>query len=239
MIPGDAVKFETTVAEMIQRTHNVRSFRFPRPPSFSYKPGQFMLVTVRSGQERMRKPFSISSSPTEAEFIEFTKKLTDHPFSTALMNAKIGDWASIDGPYGNFTFEGEFEEVSMLSGGVGITPLRSICKYCTDTSSRARITLLYGNRTEEDIVFQKELEEMQAQNKNLRVVFTVDEAGPGWSGKTGIIDEAMIQDEVPNYLKNVFYVCGPPAMVVAILEVLGKMGISRRQVKVESFQGYG
>jgi ferredoxin-NADP reductase len=66
----------------------------------------------------------------------------------------------------------------MLSGGVGITPLRSICKYCTDTFSKAKITLLYGNRAEEDI-FQRELEEMQKQNKNLRVVLTVDEAGPG------------------------------------------------------------
>ena len=235
---GDAVKFETRVTEVIQRTHNVKSFRFRRPSSFSYKPGQFMLVTVKSGQQLLKKPFSLSSSPTEPEFLEFTKKLTDHPFSLALMNTKIGDWASLDGPYGSFTFEGEFEDVGMLSGGVGITPLRSICKYCTDTFSRAKITLLYGNRTEEDIVFHKELEDMQRQNKNLRVVFTVDEAKPGWSGKTGVIDEDMIKDEMPNYSKTVFYVCGPPAMVVAILELLGKIRISRRQVKVESFQGY-
>jgi ferredoxin-NADP reductase len=238
MMLGDAVKFETRVAEVIPRTRNVKSFRFPRPPSFSYRPGQFMFVTVKSGQELLKKPFSISSSPTEPEFIEFTKKLTDHPFSMVLMNTKVGDWASLDGPYGSFTFEGEFEDVGMLSGGVGITPLRSICKYCTDTFSRTKITLLYGNRTEEDIVFQKELEEMQSQNKNLRVVFTVDEARLGWSGKTGVIDEAMIKDEVPNYSKTVFYVCGPPAMVVAILELLEKMRISRAQVKVESFQGY-
>jgi ferredoxin-NADP reductase len=238
MMLGDAVKFETRVAEVILRTRNVKSFRFPRPSLFSYKPGQFMFVTVGRGQELLKKPFSISSSPTEAEFVEFTKKLTDHPFSTVLMNTKVGDWASLDGPYGNFTFEGEFEEVGMLSGGVGITPLRSICKYCTDTFSRARITLLYGNRAEEDIVFHEELEEMQRQNKNLRVVFTVDEARPGWTGKTGIINEAMVRDAVPNFSKTVFYVCGPPAMVLAILELLGKMGVSRAQVKVESFQGY-
>ena len=235
---GDAVKFETSFAEVIQRTHNVKSFRFPRPPSFSYKAGQFMFVAVKGGQELLKKPFSISSSPTEPEFIEFTKKLTDHPFSIALMNTKVGEWASLDGPYGSFTFEGEFEDVGMLSGGVGITPLRSICKYCTDTFSKAKITLIYGNRTEEDIVFHKELQEMQRQNKNLKVVFTVDDARPGWNGKIGVIDEAMIKNEMPNYLKTVFYVCGPPAMVVAILELLGKLGIPRSQVKVESFQGY-
>jgi ferredoxin-NADP reductase len=237
-MPGDAVKFETRVAEIIRRTDNVKSFRFARPPSFTYKPGQFIFVTVRSGQELMKKPLSLSSSPTETEFIEFTKKFTDHPFSKALMTLKVDDWASVDGPYGNFTFEGEFEEVSMLSGGVGITPLRSMCKYCADTVSKAKITLLYGNRTEEDIVFKKELEEMQRKNKNFRVVFTVDNARPGWKGKTGTIDEAMIKNEVPNYPKAVFYVCGPPAMVVAILDLLRKIGISKGQMKVESFQGY-
>jgi ferredoxin-NADP reductase len=75
------MKFETRVMDIIQRTYNVKSFRFLRPVSFDYKPGQYMFITIKSGQEQMKKPFSISSSPTEEEFIEFTKKLTDHPFS--------------------------------------------------------------------------------------------------------------------------------------------------------------
>lgn len=232
------MKFDTRVVDIVQRTHNVKSFRFPRPSSFSYKPGQYMFVTVKGGGGQMKKPFSISSSPTEAAVIEFTKKLTDHQFSAALMALKVGDWAGVDGPYGNFTFEGEFEEVCMISGGVGITPLRSMCKYCTDTMSKAKITLLYGNRTEEDIVFHEEFEEMQRQNRNLRVVFTVDEASPDWKGKTGMIDEAMIRNEVSHFLKTVFYVCGPLAMVAAIERLLGNMEIPGKQVKTENFQGY-
>lgn len=232
------MKFETRVMDLIQRTYNVKSFRFPRPVSFDYKPGQYMFITIKSGQEQMKKPFSISSSPTEEGFIEFTKKLTDHPFSSALATMKVGDWAAGDGPYGNFTFTGEFDKVAMLSGGVGITPMRSICKYCTDTRSKAKITLLYGNRTEKGIVFQEEFEEMQKLNKNLKVVFTVDEASEQWTGRTGGIDAEMIKKEIPDYLKTVFYTCGPPAMVETIERLLRTMRIPEKQIKTESFQGY-
>lgn len=232
------MKFETRVMDIIQRTYNVKSFRFLRPVSFDYKPGQYVFITIKSGQEQMKKPFSISSSPTEEEFIEFTKKLTDHPFSIALATLKAGDWAAVDGPYGNFTFTGEFGKVAMLSGGVGITPLRSICKYCTDTRSKAKVTLLYGNRTEKDVVFQKEFEEMQKFNKNLKVVFTVDEASEQWAGRTGRIDAEMIRKEIPDYLKTVFYTCGPPAMVEAIEKLLRAIRISEERIKTESFQGY-
>jgi len=233
-----AMRFETEVIDIIQRTHNVKSFRFPRPASFTYKPGQYMFITIKKGPDQLRKPFSISSSPTEEGFIEFTKKFTDHPFSMTLKDMKVGDWAAIDGPYGNFTFEGEFDRVGLTSGGVGITPLRSICKYCADTMSKAKITLLYGNRTEEDIIFRKEFEEMLKLYKNLKVVFTVDEPNARWTGRVGVIDAGMIKDEIPDYLKTVFYLCGPPGMVEALRKLLGNMGIQGDQIKTENFQGY-
>jgi ferredoxin-NADP reductase len=232
------VRFDTEVIGVVPRTHNVKSFRFLRPSTFIYKPGQFMFVILKKGSEQMKKPFSISSSPSEGGFIEFTKKLTGHPFSMALEAMRVGDLAAIDGPYGNFTFEGEPDKVGMMSGGVGITPLRSICRYCTDMQSKARITLLYGNRTEREIVFREELEEMQRLNENLKIVFTVDEASESWTGRTGMIDADMIKNDVRDYLKTTFYICGPPAMVEAMRKLLSSMQIPERQTKIESFQGY-
>lgn len=64
-----------------------------------------MFITIRSGKEELKKHFAISSSPTERDFIEFTKKLTGHRFSDALNALKVGDWARIDATYGGFTFE--------------------------------------------------------------------------------------------------------------------------------------
>ena len=232
------MKFETSVSDIIQRTHNVKSFRFPRPKDLQYKAGQFMFVKIKSGDEEMRKHFTISSSPTEKDHIEFSKKLTGSEFSNALEALEIGDWAMIDAPYGRFTFEGEYEKIGMLSGGIGITPLRSICKYCTDMQLDTEIALLYGNMTERDIVFRKELREMQKRNRNLKVVFTLDQPSEDWTGYTGYITVQMIKKEVPDYMERVFYICGPPGMIRAMENLLRDLNLPKAQIMREIFSGY-
>jgi len=232
------MKFETNVRDIISRTYNVKSFRFPRPPSLNYKAGQFMFVTIKSGENEMKKYFTISSSPTEKDFIEFTKKLTGSEFSKALDALSVDDWARIDAPYGVFTFEGEFEKIGMLSGGIGITPLRSICKYCTDMQLETEITLLYGNHFQKDVIFGREFEEMQERNKNLQVIFTVSEPNEGWTGYRGRINAQMIEREIPDYMERVFYTCGPPAMVEAMERLLKDLGVPQEQIKKENFTGY-
>lgn len=197
-----------------------------------------MFVQIKSGQEEMRKHFTISSSPTEKDHIEFTKKLTGSEFSIALEALKMGDWAMIDAPYGKFTFEGEYEKIGMLSGGIGITPLRSICKYCTDMQLDTEIALLYGNLTEKDIVFRKELAEMQERNRNLKVVYTLDEPTEGWTGYTGYVDIDMVKKEIPDYMERVFYTCGPPAMIKAMEKLLKNLNLPKEQIKREIFSGY-
>jgi len=232
------MKFETYVKEIIPRTYNVRSFRFPRPETLSYKPGQFLFVTIKANGKELSKHFSISSSPTEKMHIEFTKKLSESEFSTALKALKEGDWARIDAPYGKFTFEGEHEKIGLLAGGIGITPLMSICKYCTDKRLNTKITLLYGNRTENDIAFRRELETMQEQNANLKVVFILNEASNEWKSATGIIDAEMVKKEIPDYRETVFYTCGSPAMVEAMEKLIESLGLPKTQLNREYFVGY-
>lgn len=231
------IDVETTVTDIIQRTKNVKSFRFPLPASFTYKAGQFIFITIKSGENQLRKHFTISSSPTE-DFIEFTKKLTESEFSHALNRLQVGDWAKIEGPYGSFTFEGEFEKIGMLSGGIGITPLRSICRYCTDMQLNTKITLLYACPREKDLVFGGEFEKMQEQNENLKITFTVDEPTEGWTGYTGRIDAHMIKKEIPDYPERIFYMCGPPAMVDAMEKLLKELGVPQDHIRKENFYGY-
>ena len=128
--------FETKFQEIMQRTHDVTSFRFPRPVELDYKPGQFCFVTLRQGDKELKKHFSFSSSPTEKDHIEFTKKFTDHEYSLALKAVKIGDWARIEAPFGKFTFEGEYPKIALLGGGIGITPFMSYCKNATDKNPK-------------------------------------------------------------------------------------------------------
>jgi ferredoxin-NADP reductase len=216
----------------------VPSFRFPLPATLDYTAGQFFFITLKADGKELSKHLSFSSSPTEKTHIEFTKKLSDSDFSAALKALEKGDWARIDASYGKFTFEGEHEKIGLLGGGIGITPFISICKYCTDMRLNTKITLLYGNRTEKDIAFRKELEAMQKQNKNLKVVFTLNEASGGWKGARGLIDAEMIKKEIPDYKETVFYTCGPPGMVQIMEKLVEQIGLPKTQLKREYFTGY-
>jgi ferredoxin-NADP reductase len=230
--------YETYVKEIIPRTYNVTSFRFPRPAELNYKAGQFFFITLKADGKELKKHFSFSSSPTEKTHIEFTKKLSDSDFSAALKALKAGDWARIDAPYGKFTFEGEHEKIGLLAGGIGITPFKSICQYCTDMRLNTKVTLLYGNRTENDIAFRKELEALQRQNKNLKVVFILNEADSNWKGATGLITAEMIKKEIPDYEETTFYTCGPPKMVEIMEKLVAQLGVPETQLKREYFTGY-
>ena len=228
--------FEKEVKDIIKHTTDVKSFRFDRPSNLNFIAGQFMFVTLKTDQGEMKKHFTISSSPTEVEYIEFTKKLTGHPFSNALDSLKVGDWVRIDAPYGNFTFEGEYDKIAILTGGIGITPFRSICRYIMDNGLDTDIALIYGNRSEQDIVFKDELEKMQ--NEKFKIVHTLEKPSKQWKGLQGFIDENMIKREITDYSERVFYICGPPIMIKIMSEILAKIGISTDNIKIESFVGY-
>jgi ferredoxin-NADP reductase len=234
-------EFETKVIDIIQRTHDIKSFRFAVSEDINFKPGQFFVVTIKINNKETSKHFSFSNSPTEKGYIEFTKKITSSEFSRALDNLKEGDWARLKLPYGAFTFEGEYSKVAFLSGGIGITPIRSICKFACDKKLPSDIILIYGNNTENDIPFLEDFSQMQADNYRLKVVYVI--ASPldkdAWKGRTGFINIATIKEEIPDYKERVFYICGPPKMVEALESIISEdLGLDKEKVKLENFSGY-
>ena len=214
------------------------SYRFPRPDELSYRAGQYMLVTIKSGEKELLHPFSLSSSPSEMNYVEFTKRLTESEYSKTLRAAKPGDWARIDAPYGTFTFQGEYPKIVLLAGGVGITPFRSMCRYCTDKQVSSSVILLYGNRTENEIAFKTEFEEMQRENLNLRVVFILNEANSQWKGLTGFITADLIKNLVPDYRERIYYACGPPGMVKAMETTVASLGLPPSHLRLEVLAGH-
>jgi glycine betaine catabolism B len=232
------MKFETKFQEIISRTHDVTSFRFPRPAELDYKAGQFFFVTLKQENKEHSKHFSFSSSPTEKDHIEFTKKFTDHEYSLALKAAKVGDWARIDAPYGQFTFEGEYPKITLLGGGIGITPFMSICKNTTDKGLNNKITLFYGCRTENDMAFRIELEALAKKNKNLNLIYIIKQPTTEWKGATGNINAEMVKQLLPDYQENVFFTCGPHPMVEAMEKLVVSLGLPKEKLKRELFSGY-
>ena len=237
-----AVAFETDVLEVIQRTHNVKSFRFRIKEAPDFKPGQFFFVTIKIEGVERTKHFSFSNSPTEKGYVEFTKRITGSPFSKALDRLKTGDWARLKMPYGAFTFEGEYRNLAFLSGGIGITPIRSIIKFVVDKKIPVDIMLLYGNNTESDIIFKDDFDNIQGTNDNFRVRYTLtglDANNGKWSGRRGYIDAGMVKEEIPDYKERVFYICGPPVMVTALIDMVKNgLGVPEDKIKTENFTGY-
>jgi ferredoxin-NADP reductase len=232
------MKFETSVKEVIPRTFDTFSFRFARPEGFDYKPGQYMMVTIKSDGKELMHPFSLSSSPTDPDFIEFTKKFTLSEYSTQLKSMKNGDWVRIDGPYGKFTCECEDEKILLLAGGIGITPFFSIIKYCADNRLPTSIVLFYGCRNESEIAFKRELEDIQQKNSHFKVIPVLNEPGPGWTGKVGFVTPDLIRQESPDFKDRVFYACGPPVMVAAMQKLVAALGLPAEQLRLESLVGH-
>ena len=236
------IEFETKVIDVIERSPGVKSFRFEAKKEVAFKPGQFFFVTIKIGEKDRTKHFSFSNSPTEKGYVEFTKRITESDFSKALDVLKNGDWARLKMPLGSFTFEGEYKKIAVLSGGIGITHIRSICKFVVDTGLPTDIVLLYSNRAEDDILFRRDFDEMQGKDKNFRAVYTLTSPyidKESWKGKIGYINKEMIQGEMPDYKDRMFYVCGPPKMVESIVDILkNKLNLSENNVKTENFIGY-
>jgi ferredoxin-NADP reductase len=232
------MKFESKVIEIIERTHDVKSIRFSRPSIFDYKAGQFMFVNIPSKNGELKKHFTISSSPTETNFLELTKKFTGSDYSNALNALKIGETVKIDAPYGNFVFDEKIKKIAMLSGGIGITPLRSMCKYATDLKMDNNIVLLYGNNTFNDIAYKSEFDRLQIKSKNVKIVHILNKPPSNWKGYKGFINAEIIRTEIPDYKDRIFFICGPPGMVNAMKQLLKEFKLNEKQIKVENFTGY-
>jgi ferredoxin-NADP reductase len=230
------MNFDTHLEKVVPRTRDVKSFIFKRPEGFDYKAGQWMYVNIKiEGVSKMHH-FTISSSPTE-DYLMFTKKITDSPYSQALDRMKGGEWFRLWGPYGNFDFSGEYPKLGFLSGGIGITPLRSMLRYIMDKKLLTDVKMLYANHTEADIVFRDELEEIQRQDNKI-MIENVLTREPGWKGLKGHINSDMIMQQIPDFKERVFYICGPPSMNTALSKELKALEMPDDKIKIEEFTGY-
>lgn len=232
------VEVNVRIKEVIQRNHNVKSFRLEINDWLDFKAGQFLMVTLKD-DPALSRYLSISSSPTEKCYLEFTKKLTQSDFSASLNGLKPGDSVKIKYPMGQFVLDESAQKAAFLSGGIGITPIRSICKYVVDKNTGTDIVLVYSNRSIRDIVFKEDFSAMSSAYPLLRVAHVLCEAEKGFKCTVGQINAGVIKNEIPDYPERKFYLCGPPQMVEAMRNILtGQLGLNGEKVVTENFQGY-
>ncbi len=219
------------ITEITQQTHDVKTFRVNAPEGgkvFEHLPGQCAMISVPGVGEAM---FSITSSPTNRDYQEFSIKkcgvLTDY-----LHTMEVGEQLTVRGPYGNhFPVETELKGKNLLfiAGGIGLAPLRSVINYVIDNRSNyGTVDILYGSRSMDDLVGLKEIQEVWAKEEGINVHLTIDREQEGWNGHVGF---------VPSFLKELGFennktalVCGPPIMIKFVLAALIEMGFSKEQV---------
>lgn len=234
-------ELSTELTEVIKRTPDVKSFRFDDRGGISFRPGQFFQLFLNWEGQELNHWFSFSNSPTEQGYFEFTKKLSGSDYSQALLALEPSSQVRIKYPMGKFIYEGEPDRAAFLSGGIGITPIRSICRWLTDTDSRAQVRVLYSARTPEDFIFLDDFKEMMSHNPHLSLILTLTDQAPPphWDCRTGRICPEMVKKEIPDYSDWTFYVCGPPAMVKGMVGMLrDDLSLPTGQIISEDFRGY-
>ena len=219
------------VREIIQETPDVKTFRINAPdgsPLFDHMPGQCAMISVPGVGEGM---FSIPSSPTNREYMEFSIKMCGC-LTSFLHSIEPGQMVTVRGPLGNhFPVESEFKgkDILVIGGGIGIAPVRSVVKYMLDhREDYGRIDVVYGARSKEDLVYYEEMSKEWPKVPNTYVHLTIDREQEGWDGPVGF---------VPNYVKELNFptdktviMCGPPIMIKFTLAGLMELGFQKEQV---------
>jgi ferredoxin-NADP reductase len=148
---------------------------------------------------------------------------------------------TIAGPYGVLTLDGPDRPAAFLTGGIGITPFRSILYQATNDRLSRRLFLFYSNRRPEDAAFLEQLEGLEKANPNYTFIGSMtqmEKSTRPWHGETRYIDKKMLENFLGDLKPPLYYLAGPAAMVSAMRKMLADAGAGDEQVRFEAFSGY-
>lgn len=197
--------------------------------AFDFRPGQFVMLSVLGVGEA---PFSLPSSPTRRGAFQLAIRragvLTDYLFD----HVHEGDEVGIRGPLGNgFPLEAlRGSDLLLVAGGLGMVPLRGLMQHAIDLRADfGRITLLYGARSPDQVLFAAELASL-ARRGDAEVVLTVDrDDGQAWAGKVGVVTE-LVDDVAIDPARTHAVTCGPPVFYRFLLERLVRRGLAKDRI---------
>ena len=225
------IPYAGIVTEITQQTPDVKTFRVEAPGGgklFEHKPGQCAMLSVPGISEAM---ISITSSPTNTEYMEFSVKkcgcLTEW-----LHSMEVGQMITVRGPYGrHFPVYDELlgKDLLIIAGGIGLAPVRSVINYVRDNRDQfGSVDIVYGSRSKDDLVYYKEIVEEWMNTPGFNVHLTIDNPQEGWDGHVGFVPNYV--KELNPDLKKTVLMCGPPIMIKFTLGGLMELGFKKEQV---------
>jgi len=238
----------THTAALTQReeiAEGTMAFHFAKPADFQFRAGQSMDLTLlnppETDAEGNSRAFSIASAPFDNDLMIATR-MRDTAFKRVLRKASPGLQVKIDHPGGSFVLHRKSEKPAVfLAGGIGITPFFSIVRQAGHDKSPHHMYLFYSNRRPEDAAFLDLLSEATKQNPNFHLIATMtemDKSHREWKGETGFINKDMLTKHLPSLQGPIYYLAGPPAMVVAMRRMLIEAAVDEDDIRTEEFSGY-
>ncbi|MDY0207553.1 MAG: FAD-dependent oxidoreductase [Pseudomonas sp.] len=221
------------------------AFYFEKPQGFVHTAGQYADLTLidpsETDAEGNIRTFTLANAPYEDRLM-FATRMRDTAFKRVLKTMPIGTELTLDAPYGSFTLHNnESVPAVFLTGGIGLTPARSIILQAAHDTLSHKIFLFDSNKRPEDAVFLDELMDAQKINPNYTFVGTMtqmDKSSHAWDGETGFINKDMLLRYIDDLTVPIYYLVGPRAMVHAMLEMLMKAGVDVDNIRTEEFSGY-
>ena len=198
-------------------THDVKRFTIQKPHQYKFKPGQATEVSINtSALKNEKRPFTFTSL-NDNNHLEFTIKIYENHngITKELGKLKHGDELIIRDVWGAIEYKGEGV---FIAGGAGITPFIAILRQLNSENKIANNMLIFTNKTERDIILEKELDEILGDNF---INTLTDEKKGGY--ENGKIDTDFLKEKIDNFSQH-FYVCGPPRFVEAISKALDSLG---------------
>jgi ferredoxin-NADP reductase len=237
--------YDATFIGSDEVAEHTMAFYFEKPPGFAFTAGQFISMTLIHPPETDARgdtrAFSIASAPYERNLM-ITTRMRDTAFKRTLKKLTRGEPIQIRGPFGSLTLRDDAVETAVfLAGGIGITPFRSIVLQAGHQKQAKQIFLFYCNRRAEDAAFLDELKQLESANPNYKCVATLTKPRDSkreWDGEKGYINKTMLLKFIQDLQEPIYYIAGPPGMVLSMQEELKTAGVRSDHVRAEQFAGY-
>ncbi len=219
------------------------AFHFGRPAGFAFRAGQFADYTLidppETDREGNTRGFSLANAPDEPDLIAATR-IRDSAFKRVLSRLPVGTEVELDAPYGDFTLHRTPTTPAVfITGGIGVTPVRSMIAQAMRDQTGHQITLLHSSRTPGDLPYRNDFERLARAHRNFRYVPVVTDSAPAaWRGERGRLDEGMLARHVPRLTGPIFYLSGPEGMVRAMRRLLVALRVDEDSIRTEEFTGY-
>lgn len=228
------------LASITAQTSDSKTLRFivSSDRKLNARPGQFLTFSFLFDGKKVTRSYSICSSPARSGYVEITPKRVSQGCVSVFLNdrASAGMTVEANGPFGLFCFdESKHQNVVLLAAGSGITPMMSMLHYMDDLCLETTATLLYCVRTRNDIIFERELEQLRGRLKNFQYHVLLSKPHADWAGPSGHVSHEFIKDTIKDLTSPEFFLCGPPPFMEASRTILTGLGVKPERIRQESF----